>query len=62
LTDIAKHGRILVLLDGCDSGATSLDGSSQAVDAAVLRREFAAANVTVLTSSGTSDASPEDDA
>jgi WD40 repeat protein len=62
LTEIAKHGRVLVLLDACHSGATSLDGSSQAVDAAVLRRELAAANVTVLTSSGTSEVSLEDDA
>jgi hypothetical protein len=52
--EIAKHGRILVLLDACRSGATSLDGFSQAVDAAVLRRELSAANVTVLTSSGRS--------
>jgi hypothetical protein len=62
LTEVAKHGRVLVLLDACHSGATSLDGSSQAVDAAVLRRELAAANVTVLTSSGKSEASLEDDA
>jgi hypothetical protein len=62
LMEIAKHGRVLVLLDACHSGATSLDGSSQAVDAAVLRRELAAANVTVLTSSGRNEASLEDDA
>jgi uncharacterized caspase-like protein len=62
LIEIAKHGRVLVLLDACHSGATSLDGSSQAVDAAVLRRELAAANVTVLTSSGRSEVSLEDDA
>src|SRR6516162_2017655 len=62
LTEIAKHGRVLVLLDACHSGATSLDGSSPAVDAAVLRRELAAANVTLLTSSGTSEVSLEDDA
>ena len=60
LTEIAKHGRVLVLLDACHSGATSLEGSSPAVDAAVLRREFAAANVNVLTSSGRSEASLED--
>jgi WD40 repeat protein len=62
LMEIAKHGRVLVLLDACHSGATSLDGSSQAVDAAELRRELAAANVTVLTSSGRSEVSLEDDA
>jgi uncharacterized caspase-like protein len=53
---------VLVLLDACHSGATSFEGSSQAVDAAVLRRELAAANVTLLTSSGTSEVSLEDDA
>ena len=53
---LAKHGRVLVLLDACHSGATTLDGSAQAVDAAALRRELAAANVTVLTSSGGSEA------
>jgi hypothetical protein len=62
LTEIAKHGRVLVLLDACHSGATSLDGSSKVVDAALLRRELAAANVTVLTSSGRSEVSLEDDA
>jgi hypothetical protein len=62
LTEIAKHGRVLVLLDACHSGATSLDGSSQAVDAATLRQVLAAANITVLTSSGRSEFSLEDDA
>jgi WD40 repeat protein len=62
LMEIAKYGRVLVLLDACHSGVTSLDGSSQAVDAAMLRRELAAANVTVLTSSGRSEVSLEDDA
>jgi hypothetical protein len=62
LMEIGKHGRVLVLLDACHSGATSLDGSGKAVDATALRREVAAANVTVLTSSGGSEASLEDDA
>jgi uncharacterized caspase-like protein len=62
LTEIAKHGRVLVLLDACHSGAASLDGSGKAVDAAELRRELAAANVTVLTSSDGSEVSLEEDA
>jgi hypothetical protein len=62
LTEIAKHGRVLVLLDACHSGGTSLDGAGKAVDAAELRRELAGANVTVLTSSGRSEPSLEDDA
>jgi WD40 repeat protein len=61
LIEIAKHGRVLVLLDACHSGATSLDGSSKAVDATVLRHELAAANVTVLTSSSGQEVSLEDD-
>jgi WD40 repeat protein len=61
LVEIAKHGRVLVLLDACHSGATSLDGSAKAVDATVLRHELAAANVTVLTSSSGQEVSFEDD-
>ncbi len=62
LLKLAEHGRVLVLLDACHSGATTLDGSGKAVDAAALRQELAAANVTVLTSSGGREASLEDDA
>ena len=37
LIEIAKRGRrVLVLLDDCHSGATSMDGSGKAVDAAAL--------------------------
>jgi hypothetical protein len=61
LIEIAKHGRVLVLLDACHSGATSLDGSAKAVDATVLRHELAAANVTVLTSSKGAETSFEED-
>jgi hypothetical protein len=61
LVEIAKHGRVLVLLDACHSGATSLDGSAKAVDATVLRHELAAANITVLTSSTGQEVSFEDD-
>ena len=61
LTEIVRHGRLLVLLNACHSGPASLDGSGRAVDAAALRRELAA-NVTVLRSSGGSEASLEDDA
>ncbi len=62
LTKLAEHGRVLVLLDACHSGATTLDGSAQVVDAAELRHELAAANITVLTSSGGREDSLEDDA
>jgi hypothetical protein len=62
LLELATHGRVLVLLDACHSGATTLDGSAKAVDATMLRRGLAAANVTVLTSSGSREPSLEDDA
>jgi hypothetical protein len=51
---------VLALLDACHSGPTSLDGSSQVVDASVLWRELAAADERVLTSSGRSEVSLED--
>lgn len=62
LLKLAQHGRVLVLLDACHSGATSLDGSAKAMDATVLRHELAAANVTVLTSSSGREPSLEDPA
>jgi uncharacterized caspase-like protein len=61
LMEIAKQGRVLVLLDACHSGATSLDGSAKTVDATLVRHELAAANVTVLTSSSGQEVSFEDD-
>jgi WD40 repeat protein len=60
LLELGKHGRVLVLLDACHSGATTLDGSGKAADAAELRHELTAANVTILTSSGGREASLED--
>jgi hypothetical protein len=62
LMKLAEHGRVLVLLDACHSGATTQDGSAQVVDAVALRHALAAANVTVLTSSGGREVSLEDDA
>jgi WD40 repeat protein len=62
LMKLAEHGRVLVLLDACHSGATTQDGSAQVVDAVALRHALAAGNVTVLTSSGGREVSLEDDA
>lgn len=56
LLRLAAHGRVLVLLDACHSGGAS------SVPAALLTGALAAANVTVLTSSGESEASREDPA
>jgi uncharacterized caspase-like protein len=62
LLEIAKLGRLLVLLDACHSGATTLDGVERSVDGSALRQALAAANVTVLTSSGSDEVSLEDPA
>ncbi len=60
LLELAKHGRVLVLLDACHSGATTMDGAALDVDSTRLRTELAAANVTVLTSSSGRQVSRED--
>ena len=59
LLELARYGRVLVLLDACHSGATTMDGTAIAVDTDALRTGLAAANVTVLTSSKGSETSEE---
>jgi hypothetical protein len=59
LLELAKYGRVLVLLDACHSGATTMEGTAIAVDAYALRIGLAAANVTVLTSSKGDESSEE---
>ena len=61
LLELAKYGRVLVLLDACHSGATTMNGAVIALDADALRVGLAAANVTVLTSSRGSETSEERD-
>ena len=61
LLELAKYGRVLVLLDACHSGATTMNGAAIAIDADALRVGLAAANVTVLTSSKGSETSEERD-
>jgi len=60
LLELARHGRVLVLLDACHSGATSGDGVKLAMDSTRLRNGLAAGNVTVLTSSSGDEVSYED--
>jgi uncharacterized caspase-like protein len=60
LLEIAKFGRILLLLDACRSGATTTDGSVFSMDSTALRTQLAAANVTVLTSSSGTEVSYEE--
>ena len=61
LLELAKYWLVLVLLDACHSGATTMNGAAIAIDADVLRTGLAAANVTVLTSSKGSETSEERD-
>jgi uncharacterized caspase-like protein len=51
LADLGQHGRVLVLLDACHSGATTTNGTPISMDWTMLRTALAAANVSVLTSS-----------
>jgi len=59
---LAEHGRVLVLLDACHSGAVAADGSKLATNADLLRSTMASSNVTVLTSSSAEESSRENDA
>jgi len=60
LVKIAAHGRVLVLLDACRSGAaTGGDGTSFSLDAGSLRAQLAEGNITVLTSSSRTELSFE---
>ncbi len=51
LAELGQHGRVLVLLDACHSGATTTNGTPLSMDSTALRTSLAAANVSVLTSS-----------
>jgi WD40 repeat protein len=61
IADLARHGRVLVLLDACHSGAAAGDGSTLTSNVDLLRSIISASNVTVLTSSTTNEFSREDD-
>jgi uncharacterized caspase-like protein len=60
LLAIGGHGRVLVLLDACHSGASTMDGVALTTDSTALRTGVAAGNVNVLTSSSRSETSFED--
>src|SRR4051794_27859284 len=62
IRQLAQHGRVLVLLDACHSGAVTADGSALAANADVLRSLIAQGNVTVLTSSSAKEVSRENKA
>jgi uncharacterized caspase-like protein len=61
VTEMAKYGRVLLLLDACHSGAVTADGSTLASNADLLKSTMSAGNVTVLTSSSADEFSREDD-
>jgi Caspase domain len=60
LEGIAKHGRVLVLLDACRSGGAMADGQALAADATRLHAALVGPNITVLTSSSAAELSRED--
>src|SRR5262249_28953372 len=57
---LAEHGRVLVLLDACRSGAVTADGAKLVPNADRLRTAMSLPNVTVLTSSSADTLSRED--
>jgi hypothetical protein len=59
LAELGQHGRVLVLLDACHSGATTTNGTPLTMDSTILRTALAAANVSVLTSSSGPEVSYE---
>jgi uncharacterized caspase-like protein len=61
VAELAKYGRVLVLLDACHSGAVTGDGTTLTSNADLLRLTIAASNVTVLTSSTSNEFYREDD-
>ncbi|MEO1089142.1 MAG: caspase family protein [Pseudomonadota bacterium] len=60
ITEIARHGKVLLLLDACRSGAFA-DARGYALDADGLRVQLAQTNVTVFTSSSREEESFEHD-
>jgi uncharacterized caspase-like protein len=61
LHKLGEHGRVLVLLDACRSGAVTGDAYSLPMNASMLRVALAATDVTILTSSSAEEPSCEDE-
>ena len=59
LIELAKCGRVLVLLDACHSGAITMSGATLGMNSTELRAALATTNVTVLTSSKGAEVSHE---
>jgi uncharacterized caspase-like protein len=60
VAELAKHGRVLLLVDACHSGAVTGEGSTLASNADLLKSIMSAGNVTVVTSSSSNEFSRED--
>jgi hypothetical protein len=60
LVELARHGRVLLLLDACRSGSATLDGRAAPFDAGEARAALATPNVSILASSGAAELSWED--
>ena len=60
IASLTEHGRVIVLLHACHSGATTCSGATLAADADRLRELMRSPNVTVLTSSTADQLSVED--
>lgn len=60
ISGLADHGRVIVLLDACHSGATTGAGAALSTDAARLRELLRGPNINVLTSSTADQVSVED--
>jgi WD40 repeat protein len=60
LTELAQHGRVLLLLDACHSGATTTNDGPLSMDSTALRTALAGANISVLTSSSGPEVSYEE--
>jgi uncharacterized caspase-like protein len=58
---LAQYGRVLLLLDACQSGAVTVDGFNLTPNADLLRGAMSMSNVTVLTSSNGNEFSREDE-
>ena len=59
LLTLARHGRVLVLLDACHSGAMTMDGTPLAMDSDALRNELDKGNISVITASSSTEKSVE---
>ena len=60
LFELAQRGRVLVLLDACHSGATTMNGGSLSMNSTALWGALAGANIMILTSSSGPEVSYED--